>query len=224
MARADRVRRRNRQARRRRRQQTIADATFKSVLLALLVLAITAAVVTWPVRRLTAGARRLASGDLTTRVRGAARARSTSSPTRSTRWPSELDEAERAVKSYQAQLEARVEERTQQLRHLADHDPLTNLPNRRHLFQRLNEMIHTTAGVHGQLAVLFLDLDNFKTVNDSLGHEFGDRVLMRIGERLARRSAAKTGFIARLGGDEFTVVFHYSGDGRRDRAPRRQRS
>ena len=53
----------------------------------------------------------------------------------------ELADAERAVKTYQAQLEHRVEERTLQLRHLAEHDPLTNLPNRRQLFQRLNEML-----------------------------------------------------------------------------------
>jgi diguanylate cyclase (GGDEF)-like protein len=192
-------------------KQTIADATFKSVLLALLVLAITAAVVTWPVRRLTAGARRLASGDLTTRVRAGGATEVAELAYAFNQMAAELDAAEKAVKSYQAQLEARVEERTQQLRHLADHDPLTNLPNRRHLFQRLNEMIHTTAGVHGHLAVLFLDLDNFKTVNDSLGHEFGDRVLSAIGERL-RQATGEAGFIARLGGDEFTVVFHFSGE------------
>jgi diguanylate cyclase (GGDEF)-like protein len=192
-------------------KQTIADATFKSVLLALLVLAITAAVVTWPVRRLTAGARRLASGDLTTRVRAGGASEVAELAYAFNQMAAELDAAERAVKSYQAQLEARVEERTQQLRHLADHDPLTSLPNRRHLFQRLNELIHTTTGVHGHLAVLFLDLDNFKTVNDSLGHEFGDRVLSAIGERL-REATGEAGFIARLGGDEFTVVFHFSGD------------
>ena len=116
--------------------------------------------------------------------------------------------------TYQAQLEHRVEERTLQLRHLAEHDPLTNLPNRRQLFQRLNEMLNAVGsdrfgGSH--IAVLFLDLDNFKTVNDTLGHDFGDRVLMEIGERL-RRIAGETGVIARLGGDEFTLVFTYSGD------------
>ena len=126
----------------------------------------------------------------------------------------ELAEAERAVKTYQAQLEERVEERTLQLRHLAEHDPLTNLPNRRQLFQRLNEMLDaagTTSRAESHVAVLFLDLDNFKTVNDTLGHDFGDRVLTEIGERL-RLIAGDGGFIARLGGDEFTLVFPYSGD------------
>jgi diguanylate cyclase (GGDEF)-like protein len=191
-------------------QRTITDATFKAILLALLVLAITAWAITWPVRRLTAGARRLAAGDLSARVRGGGASEVDELAQAFNQMASELDEAERAVRSYQAQLEARVEERTMQLRHLAEHDPLTNLPNRRQLFQRLNEMIATTAATRGQLAVLFLDLDNFKTVNDSLGHEFGDRVLMSIGERL-RQVSGEAGFIARLGGDEFTLVFPFSG-------------
>ena len=126
----------------------------------------------------------------------------------------ELADAERAVKTYQAHLEHRVEERTLQLRHLAEHDPLTNLPNRRQLFQRLNDMLDaagTGQPLASHIAVLFLDLDNFKTVNDTLGHEFGDRVLTEIGGRL-RDVAGDSGFIARLGGDEFTLVFTYSGD------------
>ena len=125
----------------------------------------------------------------------------------------ELADAERAVKTYQAHLEHRVEERTLQLRHLAEHDPLTNLPNRRQLFQRLNDMLDAT-GTEGPVAshiAVLVDLDNFKTVNDTLGHEFGDRVLTEIGERL-RDIAGESGFIARLGGDEFTLVFAYSGD------------
>jgi diguanylate cyclase (GGDEF)-like protein len=191
-------------------QRTITDATFKAILLALLVLAITAWAITWPVRRLTAGARRLAAGDLSTRVRGGGASEVDELAQAFNQMASELDDAERAVRSYQAQLEARVEERTMQLRHLAEHDPLTNLPNRRQLFQRLNEMIAATAAGRGQLAVLFLDLDNFKTVNDSLGHEFGDRVLMSIGERL-RQVSGEAGFIARLGGDEFTLIFPFSG-------------
>ena len=191
-------------------QRTITDATFKAILLALLVLAITAWAITWPVRRLTAGARRLAAGDLSTRVRGGGASEVDELAQAFNQMASELDDAERAVRSYQAQLEARVEERTMQLRHLAEHDPLTNLPNRRQLFARLNEMIAATTAGRGQLAVLFLDLDNFKTINDSLGHEFGDRVLMSIGEQL-RQVSGEAGFIARLGGDEFTLVFPFSG-------------
>ncbi|RPI13323.1 MAG: EAL domain-containing protein [Lysobacterales bacterium] len=190
--------------------QDVADATAKAILAALLVLSITAIVITWPIRRLTAGARRLAAGDLTTRVRPGGASEVDALARTFNRMAEELDAAERAVRSYQAQLEQRVTERTQQLQHLAEHDPLTNLPNRRQLFQYLSDRIAAAAQTGDRLAVLFLDLDNFKTVNDSLGHEFGDRVLTEIGERL-RLLSSETGFIARLGGDEFTLVFPFSG-------------
>jgi len=188
----------------------IESATAKAVLIALLALAIMAWAITWPVRRLTAGARRLAAGDLSARVSRGGASEVSELAVAFNHMASELDVAERAVRSYQAQLEQRVEERTLQLRHLAEHDPLTNLPNRRQLFQYLNDMIDHAAPTGGHLAVMFLDLDNFKTVNDSLGHEFGDRVLTQIGERL-REVTGESSFIARLGGDEFTVVFPYSG-------------
>jgi diguanylate cyclase (GGDEF)-like protein len=188
----------------------IESATAKAVLIALLALAIMAWAITWPVRRLTVGARRLAAGDLSARVPRGGASEVDELAVAFNHMASELDVAERAVRSYQAQLEQRVEERTLQLRHLAEHDPLTNLPNRRQLFQHLNDMIDKAAPTDGRLAVMFLDLDNFKTVNDSLGHEFGDRVLTQIGERL-REVTGESSFIARLGGDEFTIVFPYSG-------------
>lgn len=194
----------------RRAQQDVTDATAKAILVALLVLAVTTVVVTWPVRRLTAGARRLASGDLSTRVRRGGAGEVDALAVAFNQMAAGLDEAERAVRHYQAQLEQRVTERTLQLQHLAEHDPLTNLPNRRQLFQYLGERIAAANGIGERLAVLFLDLDNFKTVNDSLGHEFGDRVLTEIGDRL-RQLSGDGGFIARLGGDEFTLVFPFSG-------------
>ncbi|MEY2919393.1 MAG: hypothetical protein RL261_698 [Pseudomonadota bacterium] len=190
--------------------RSIGSATFKSILLALLALAVTAWAITWPVRRMTAGTRRLAAGDLSARVpRGGARELDELAQAFN-HMASELDQSERAVRTYQAQLEQRVEERTLQLRHLAEHDPLTNLPNRRQLLQHLNQSIELAAPLGSRLAVMFLDLDNFKSVNDSLGHEFGDRVLTEIGERM-RQITGESGFIARLGGDEFTLVFPYSG-------------
>jgi len=189
----------------------IESATAKAVLLALLALAIMAWAITWPVRRLTAGARKLAAGDLTARVPRGGASEVDELAVAFNHMATELDLAERAVLTYQAQLERRVEERTMQLRHLAEHDPLTNLPNRRQLFQYLNDMIVKSAPSGQGIAVMFLDLDNFKTVNDSLGHEFGDRVLTEIGQRL-RQVTGESSFIARLGGDEFTLVFPYSGD------------
>jgi diguanylate cyclase (GGDEF)-like protein len=191
-------------------ERTIADATVKAVLLTLFALIITAWAITWPVRRLTARTRQLAAGDLTARVpRGGANEIDELAKAFN-HLAAQLDAAEKSVKTYQAQLERRVEERTTQLRHLAEHDPLTNLPNRRQLFAKLDELIESADPAHARLAVLFLDLDNFKTVNDSLGHEFGDRVLTEIGERL-RQISGETGFIARIGGDEFTLVFPFSG-------------
>ncbi len=191
-------------------ERDVTEATAKAILAALLVLAVTTVVITWPIRRLTAGARRLASGDLTTRVRRGGASEVDALANAFNHMAAELDEAERSVRNYQAQLEQRVTERTQQLRHLADHDPLTNLPNRRQLFQYLSDRIGAAKGTGERLAVLFLDLDNFKTVNDSLGHEFGDRVLTEIGDRL-RQLSGDGGFIARLGVDEFTLVFPFSG-------------
>ncbi len=193
--------------------RAIESAAFKAILLALLALAITAWAITWPVRRLTAGTRRLAAGDLTARVPRGGASELDELAQAFNHMASELDRSERAVLTYQAQLEQRVEERTLQLRHLAEHDPLTDLPNRRQLFQYLNDLIGRAAPADSRLAVMFLDLDNFKTVNDSLGHEFGDRVLTEIGERM-RQITGELGFIARLGGDEFTLVFPYSGDSR----------
>ena len=121
--------------------------------LTLLALLDTGWAITWPVRRLTAGTRRLAAGDLATRVaRGGARELDELANAFN-HMANELADAERAVKTHQAHLEHRVEERTLQLRHLAEHDPLTNLPNRRQLFQRLNAMLDAArpAG-HGGIA------------------------------------------------------------------------
>ncbi len=194
----------------RRAEEDITDSMAKAVLAALLVLVITTVLITRPIRRLTEGAQRLASGDLTTRVRRGGAREVDELAGAFNRMASELDGAEHAVRRYQAQLEQRVTERTQQLQHLAEHDPLTNLPNRRQLFQYLSDRI-ADAKLRGErIAVLFLDLDNFKTVNDSLGHEFGDRVLTEIGDRL-RLLSGEGGFIARLGGDEFTLVFPFAG-------------
>ena len=193
-----------------RAEQDFAGAVAKAAIAALIVLLVTALVITLPVRRLTAGARRLAAGDLTTRVRRGGASEVDELAQAFNHMATELDQAERAVRSYQTQLEQRVTERTQQLQHLADHDPLTNLPNRRQLFQYLTARIEDAELLGERLAVLFLDLDNFKTVNDSLGHEFGDRVLTEIGDRL-RQLTQDGGFIARLGGDEFTLVFPFTG-------------
>lgn len=117
-----------------------------------------------------------------------------------------LATAQTLVQQYNSALESRVEERTRQLQHLAEHDPLTQLPNRRQFFAQLDRMLEAAAKTDGAcVGILFLDLDNFKTINDSMGHLFGDRVLQSLAKRLVACSA-HFGVAARLGGDEFTVL------------------
>jgi len=93
----------------------------------------------------------------------------------------------------------------QELRYLANYDPLTGLPNRTLLGERLAHAVIHARRATCKVAVLFLDLDRFKHVNDSMGHATGDRVLKAVGARL-RASVRNTATVARLGGDEFTVV------------------
>lgn len=95
-----------------------------------------------------------------------------------------------------------VEEKT---RHAALHDPLTGLPNRLQLADRLDRMIGEARSGGHRLAVLFVDLDNFKPVNDRLGHAVGDLVLREAASRLVRHVRASD-LVARVGGDEFVVV------------------
>jgi diguanylate cyclase (GGDEF)-like protein/PAS domain S-box-containing protein len=92
-----------------------------------------------------------------------------------------------------------------QLAHQATHDPLTGLPNRTLLLDRLADAVARAVERQRRLAVLFLDLDHFKVVNDSLGHARGDELLVTIGERL--RTTVRPGdTVARLGGDEFVIL------------------
>ena len=158
-----------------------------------------------PVRRLLEGTRRLAHGALDARVpRGGVR---------------ELDElaiafndmaealnnSRESLREHQAVLEERITQRTEDLHYLAHHDPLTDLPNRRELTVRLAATIEQARSQGSTCAVLYMDIDNFKTINDTLGHQYGDRVLRAIAARL-QKLASRVGFLARLGGDEFTLV------------------
>lgn len=93
----------------------------------------------------------------------------------------------------------------QQLAHQARHDGLTDLPNRLAALEHLERAARRAERQHSSVAVLFVDLDGFKSVNDSRGHASGDRLLHEVGQRLAR-TLRSTEFVARLGGDEFLVV------------------
>jgi diguanylate cyclase (GGDEF)-like protein/PAS domain S-box-containing protein len=92
-----------------------------------------------------------------------------------------------------------------EMRKLAFYDSLTHLPNRLLLMDRLQHSLASSARTGKQGALLFLDLDNFKTLNDTLGHEIGDLLLQQVAQRLV--SSVRDGdTVARLGGDEFVVV------------------
>ena len=85
------------------------------------------------------------------------------------------------------------------------HDSLTPLPNRHFLMEQLSQVLSLARRRHGRVAVLFMNLDHFKTVNDSLGHHAGDQLLRNVAERL-RNGVSDADVVARLGGDEFVVV------------------
>lgn len=92
-----------------------------------------------------------------------------------------------------------------ELTHLSLHDALTGLPNRRHLREVLPEAFKYAKRFHTRSSVLFIDLDGFKSVNDTYGHEVGDRLMVAVGERLVR-AAGEDRWVARYAGDEFVVI------------------
>ncbi|WP_246211248.1 sensor domain-containing protein [Vogesella oryzae] len=91
------------------------------------------------------------------------------------------------------------------LQFLASHDPLTRLPNRSALIEAIDTAILEAGDIEPRLALMFIDLDRFKLINDSFGHQAGDEVLHEIAARLTQ-STERFGLVARLGGDEFTLV------------------
>jgi diguanylate cyclase (GGDEF)-like protein/PAS domain S-box-containing protein len=95
--------------------------------------------------------------------------------------------------------------RSLEMSHLAQHDALTDLPNRVLFYDRLAQAISLAERQDKQLAVMFVDLDHFKKINDSLGHDVGDKLLQSVAERL-KACVRRSDTIARLGGDEFVVL------------------
>ncbi len=116
-------------------------------------------------------------------------------------WSSERHALRRTLGQTLSELAAsRVRER--QARYLANHDLLTALPNRGHFYERLDSALRPTAGPPPTIAVLYIDLDGFKTLNDTHGHRTGDALLRISAARMRHRVRAQD-MVCRLGGDEF---------------------
>jgi diguanylate cyclase (GGDEF)-like protein len=158
-----------------------------------------------PVRRLTNVTRQLAAGNRSARAPRGGSAEIDALAESVNAMTDQVVAAETELRAHHAELEKHVAERTRQLHHLAHHDPLTQLPNRRQLSSRLGGALTRATSTGQKLALLFVDLDNFKSINDTLGHNFGDRVLQVVAERLKSAAGPRT-LLARLGGDEFTVL------------------
>jgi diguanylate cyclase (GGDEF)-like protein/PAS domain S-box-containing protein len=99
----------------------------------------------------------------------------------------------------------RHKQESERERYLAYHDTLTGLPNRAQFLDVLEQAVANARAARKSLALLYVDIDNFKSVNDTLGHEGGDRLLVAVAERLSA-AVRKTDTVARLGGDEFAIL------------------
>lgn len=123
-----------------------------------------------------------------------------------------LRSGENELRKARDELETRVDERTlalatanKELERLAMHDPLTNLPNRSLLLLRLQQAIERSQQQLSTFAMLMMDLDRFKEVNDTLGHDVGDELLVKVSARVSKL-LRKTDTVARIGGDEFAII------------------
>lgn len=118
------------------------------------------------------------------------------------------DELQTAVRNRTAELaqaNRQLCEREQELQHAAFHDPLTELPNRRYLIEKIDTAMADAKRRGESVALMLVDLDHFKPINDSYGHDAGDLMLRSIGQRL-REHVRTNDMVARLGGDEFAVL------------------
>jgi diguanylate cyclase len=116
----------------------------------------------------------------------------------------------RMQKQIRQQLDV-LQDNQEELEHLAQHDTLTGLPNRRKFMERLDRTLARAKRTGDGFTLLFIDIDKFKTINDSLGHATGDAVLVAVAQRLAQ-STRQVDTAARLGGDEFILMLDQFAD------------
>ena len=172
----------------RRLQELLLAFTVAAILVFAVGSVFTARRITTPLRVLTRSARKLGAGDYTEPL------------------PAQGgDEIGELAHAFEAMRQA-VQERDERVRRLAYEDDLTKLPNREQFRTDLRDAIVAARGQHQPCAVLMLDLDRFKHVNDVLGHRFGDRLLRQVALRLQREAGRSNDRVARLGGDEFALL------------------
>ncbi len=126
----------------------------------------------------------------------------------------ELDTAKRSAEAFRLKLEftnRKLSRTNEELQHLAVHDPLTSLPNRTLIADRLQQSILGARRNREPLALIMIDLDHFKEVNDTLGHTVGDKLLVNVGYRF-QSTLREVDTLGRLGGDEFAVVIPQADD------------
>ncbi|MBP8295085.1 MAG: EAL domain-containing protein [Burkholderiales bacterium] len=165
-----------------------------------------------PVRNLTQAAEAVGRGDLRVRVPETRSSEFEVLTDTFNQMTARLAASQASVEDYQHTLEEKVEQRTRELQtatarayKLAQQDILTGLPNRVLLNQRLQQILALAKREHQQVAVLFLDFDHFKRINDTLGHDTGDQLLQQVAQRLSA-TIRESDLVARLGGDEFVLV------------------
>ena len=188
------------------RRPLVAGISIAVLVLLILISAYTVRSILLPVSRLIRSAHDIAQGKLTADIARGGIKELDALADAFNQMAKQVGAAKAQTRLHQQQLEAKVAERTYQLQQLSEHDPLTRLPNRRYLSVLMESALMKAEQNDRRVGVFFVDVDNFKNINDTMGHAFGDEVLAAIAQLLS--STARTfGFAARLGGDEFTVIY-----------------